>query len=342
MSENEAQVRDAKPSLTETIGKWVAVVSAVIGAAITAATYIDGRAKEEAARYEAFRNAATAEEQFWKSLWDSYLKVYDGKEDASGLIDKRGEAKILAILGQAQRESPSFADFNVDENIKCESRRRLAAAKKALIDSLIDSVQDADLRQKIVQRAYVGKVVPKEGRVDECLSPLPASPSSQQADDVSPWTGALRTLNGSPSPSPSAVGIPDNNPQKELIVRASGIGWDIDIFWCAESKTARDQAFAIGKTLAPLVIANQRIAPGTALGSVKLVRSSKNDKKYRDFFETGSIVFGTEAGERDTANAVAEIIKRTPELKQLTPRLDQGSTSRWYLSAFVCDTQKTT
>lgn len=339
----------------EKVGKWVtifgAVITTVIGLCNFLLTLQENCAKERASQYESFRSATKSEVEYWKDLWRDYQTIYDPPQsnaDARLLLGHR-RAKLLAIYALAQRNPPTFAEFDVPANEKCEAQQRLTSMQVALLNSLEESAEDQQLAGIIAAQSYAGKanvpplVSPEcQKLTEEAGAPAASDAPSTQATvpAVSHPANPATTPTGAPSRGESggstAVPAPALPPLLEL-APISKIGWDIDIFWCENDRAGAQEGLRIGQTLAAISRSGRRIAPGIALGRVRLRLLSPPDKSTPAAFTANpGIVYDNGPGEEAAAQAVNAIIASMDNPVTMALRNDATSRSRWYLSAYVC------
>lgn len=306
--------------------KWAAAAAALVGVALSANTFIAGFAKEEAARYEAFRTATSNEEKFWKSLWDDYLTVFDEPTKANPDPQKesqRRRAKVLAIYTLAQRKLPTFVEFEVDDSEKQEAAQHLSAMQAGLLNSLEEGAGDPVLRAELLRRSYAGKL-------DIESNALPAkysAPVTLDAERLAP-------------PAPTAQTADFEVPSASFeLSPPSKIGWDVDLFWCQgpSEKANYRLARGLGESLATFAKSGRSIAPRVALGRVRIRPATVAwQAMAKSPARKSWIVHDRGPGEREAAVALQRAINSSSNEVVMGLGVSDGDLTRWYLTGFIC------
>lgn len=307
--------------------KWAAAAAALVGVALSANTFVGGFAKEKAARYEAFRTATSNEEKFWKSLWDDYLTVFDETTRANPDPQKesqRRRAKVLAIYTLAQRKLPTFIEFEIDDSEKQEVAQHLSAMQAGLLNSLEEGAGDPVLKAELLRRSYAGKL-------DVESNALPAKYSAPVAVDAG----------DSVPPAPTAkIEVPLTSFE---LSPPSKIGWDVDLFWCQgpSENTNYRLARGLGESLATFAKSGRSIAPGVALGRVRIRPATAAWQATPNSPARNSwIVYDQGPGEREAALALQRAVNSSTNEVVLGLGASDGALTSWYLSGFICVREK--
>jgi hypothetical protein len=297
----------------EIISRNVAVLGSVIALVAGGNTFLIGLAHDRVEKSTAFRQAVSAEEVYWKARYDDYLATFGGD-----LKDDARVAKRLAIYQLAQHTLPDFAEFDVPKATKTGAIAELTSIKTSLL---------AALASKEASGPAVSAALSEDDfKANEATTVRPVSGASAPSDPdavtvarnaAAPTTTQLLTT------TVLAVGRPQ--------------GWDIDVFWCRgpnESATYITASTAAA-SLAQLSTANTPIAPGVALGRIRLRPLPVEINSQLGYGLTGNVVRPEDrADEKTAAQALLRILNAAQPAAFTVSTA--GSRTPWYISVFAC------
>ncbi len=299
----------------EVISRNVAVLGSVIALIAGGNTFLNGLAHDRVEKSTAFRQALSAEEVYWKARYDDYLATFGGD-----LKDDARVAKRLAIYQLAQHTLPDFAEFDVPKTTKTGAIAELTSMKTSLLAALASkeasgsavstALSDDDFKanEATTVRSVTGASAPS----------APDTAAVARSAAALPTTQLLTT-------TVLAVGRPR--------------GWDIDVFWCRgpnESATYITASTAAA-SLAQLSTANTPIAPGVALGRIRLRPLPVEINSQPGYGLAGNVV---RPENRSDEMSAAQALLRTLNAAQPTGFTVSIARSRtpWYISVFACAT----
>lgn len=304
------------------MGNWLEGINgriAAVGAIAASVVALNGQltscTTENINRHAAFRGAITAEETYWKGLFEQYAALVT--EENSDLRDRKAFA--LAML--AGRPIPKFNEYRAavfeDTTAIPEAQERFKALRDALLSALNN--------ERISGREVAGQV-------QQQIQSLQNDPVAS-SEAVSSELAVVQ----------DAIVRPDAEPTYDTLVRARGSqgGWDIDVFWCVDSRNQRlnrenyARAAMDANRLAVASTAGQPIVPGIKLGRIRL-------RPLPELRQGAGLPVGAsgmslraeeKVSERNAANAVASLLNRSGG----EYRIDRSQQSTdYYLSVFVC------
>lgn len=299
--------------IVERIGKIIALVAAIIAAGISANTLLSNRVKDRQLQYTAFRNAVTAEEGYYRTLYEDSMQLFSKKLDTEPELKF---ARHRGLIAFANRDVPTFREFDVDRAEKRWAWIRLRRMQAAVQNTLSEvKVANDEQKAQVAQLLFNGKVTN--------IDPAPQDTATRQ----NPVTPGIEP--GPKGEKPSLVLAP-----------TSSTGWDVDVFWCLGPTATNNYqtALRLGSDLARLANTGRAIAPGVILGRVR-VRSVTLDYNARTAKpELGwRIVADGGLGEREAATALKNSLDAAvSEQKQSFTVANAGGRTRWYLSVFIC------
>lgn len=289
------------------LGRSITIVTAIIAATVSATSLLGNCSKQESERYAAFRAAVTVEDNHWKALYDDYLSTFGGDFVTN---PERKRAKIVALFTIAQRKLPSFTEFAVDKEEKEEAIVRLTAMQTGLLNSLEQQgAGDPELARQLGARSYAGKL-----RIE---SPGAATQSSA-----------------------SVAEKPSEPVRREIVelTRESPTGWDVDLFWCDGSKGEANYrlAMAVGDSLAAPAKIGRSISPGVTLGRIRVRPAPPSLQRGEGPARATWVVADRSEGELSAATAIQVAINNGLGRPLFGLGNSNGTSTRWYISAFVC------
>lgn len=315
-STSENAPREAKDSKetaetsnsVEKMGKFVALVSAIIGITISANNLLISRAKDSSDRYAAFRTAVMNEEKSWKELYDEYLKTFE-KEQLEN--EQLRQKKLFALQAIAARDIASFREFDVDDGERDAALKRVALTRTALLNALSDNkTSDPATADALRRRTFAAE-----------QSIAAKSATAQIEAAASPSGAAAAALPGS-----------------ETLSRDTPKGWAIDIFWCEDSgQPGYTAAHTLGTAFASFANAGRPLAPGVTLGRVQVQRADAATWRAIGLAPGRYVVRDDGAGEEQAAEAVLNLVNDPASNSQrFTRGLSRGKPTPWYVSVWIC------
>ncbi len=302
-------------ALFEGIDKTVATGAAIVALGITVTGYFHDQRDQRAKRYEAFRTAVASEDKAWRGLYDDYLGTFTG--DFQSNLELRAK-KRAALTILAQRDVAAFEEFEVPDELKSSARQRLQTVQEALWSALGDekagTTAEAAANQQIIFDSVVAKAT---------ATPPPATA-----------TGTATV----PAVTLPTVGT--------VLTRGRNAGWDVDVFWCTMDAPPEGQAHdvaagnyrtakVIAETFADYAAADRVVAPGIALGRVRL--RPVTVKQQRDLGIIGPLVLRDDSsGELEAATALLRLVNGSPGTGSNFAPGRSRTRSPWYLSVFAC------
>ncbi len=293
----------------ESIGKIVALISAIVGVTISANTLLSSCSKERADNYAAFRTAVSSEEKSWQDLYDNYLKTFEKEQFDNAELRKR---KLFAFQAIAVREIASFAEFDVADAEREAARKRIGLTRDALLSSLADNAtSDAQTAAALRQRTFTAE------------------------------RAATEAAGVSTTPSPGASETPA--PASQTLAKETGAGWAVDVFWCDGAMAERNQtaAAALANAFASFSRANRPLAPGIQLGRVRVLKADAETWRRVGLAPGFYVVMDGGPGERAAAEATQRLVNGSlaPGAARYGLGLSRGTPTPWYISVWVCAPQ---
>lgn len=316
----------------EKISKVIGISTAAIALVVGASTGLTTCSKQSAERYAGFRTSVANEESYWKSLYDDYLTVFGPDFDKS--VDRK-EQKIIAVYTMAQREVPSFSEFQVSESEKLQAICRISRIQTSLLNSILEqqSVPGQEgLKEVLESRSFVGKA---------------GGPNSSCGNDIASVRASSETLapgesKSSPNPSPTVIPTMPQAGSKPIdgtvqLSPLSATGWDVDLFWCKDKNQQSnwDNALSYAAIAASAANSGRAIAAGVTLGRIQ-VKSIEvaRERGIRGGAAPRRISYDSAPGEQRAAEALRQLLDPRGDI--LKVNLSNGSKTRWYLSVFFC------
>jgi hypothetical protein len=300
--------------ILQRIGSSVGTITAIVAGVVALNTAVTTWSNDRIARHTAFREAAKAEEAYWKSLYDDYLTTFDPNVARDpGLAS----AKRYAILNLANHVVPTFEEYAVRDGLKEETAQRLLAMRSSLIDALQDKrASGEDVANASRTAAFVADEADRVRQRSEQPTQL------QQAQEAIAAAG----------PPPGSISY-----QTRTLASGSARGWDVDVFWCQGPVEATNftKAQAAAELLAARATSATELAPGIALGRIRLRSVPVAFQKPPEDPGRGDVVIWDDAaGEHAAAEQILAAIDTS---KSGAYRLVRSTArSRWYISVFAC------
>lgn len=299
-------------------GKYLAIVSAVVGLMITLNTAVTGYFKERSDEYDRFRSEVDGEEGVWKSLYSDYLTVFSA-DYASNPMGRQN--KVVALYTLAQRDVPTFDEFR---EVSPEAKRRATCRLIQLQAALLNSLDQEGKRENIEAILQSRRGQPAQAAT--CAEPVAVSAP------VTVYVGGAS--NSQLQNASSTISETQSAPATVLLSPTSATGWDIDIFWC-DGRNAQanfKQAEAFGQLASASANSGRAIAPGVSLGRVRvrsIARAKVNGPSSSQF-----IAVDPGAGETEAGGALQGLFNAKGANFSLAEQTN--SRTPWYLSAVVC------
>ncbi|NIJ22250.1 hypothetical protein FHS95_003965 [Sphingomonas naasensis] len=295
------------PNNIEKMGKFVALVSAIIGVTISGNNFLISRAKDSSDRYTAFRTAVSSEEKSWKDLYDEYLKTFEKEQLENETLRQK---KLFALQAIAARDIASFREFDIDDREREAAIRRVSLTRTALLNALSDNrTSDPATADALRRRTFAA---------EQSLAAKAAPPPAAAA---SPTGTALAAL-----------------PAIETLSRDTPKGWAIDVFWCEDGgQTSYTTAHTLGTAFASFANAGRPLAPGVSLGRVQVQRADARMWQTIGIARGRYVVRDNGAGEEQAAEAVLNLINDpASDSPRFSRGLSTGKPTPWYLSVWIC------
>ena len=309
--------KPATPSSTrdniEAAGKFLALVSTVIGLAAAGNTLLASREKQNSDAYSAFRTSVATEERAWRDLYNEYLKTFEEAEFKNAELRKR---KLFAYQALASRDVSTFPEFAVDARDRDTARLRIVAIRESLLKSLADSsASDPATAQALQQRTF---------NTEKASAAAEAPP----AQGVAPTPGVDTT-----------AGL---SREMTALTGQSPTGWDVDLFWCQGNGEAANLrlAWSFGNAFASYARSARPIAPGVTLGRIRV--RPLTPQGWRNIgFRSPGVVHDSGPGEREAAEAIRSLVNGSIAAGQPVFGLGRslGKPTPWYISVFACPPQ---
>lgn len=285
----------------------VAVVSAVIGVAVTANTALINHANAKVARYAGFRQAVAVEESYWQGLFKEYLSAFDD----SATNEEKLRRKLFAVSALANHSVPTFDEYAVDPISLSQARTRLKEMQRSLRDALQNAeASTADVAE--ASRAQTYQQATSEG----------LRPRSQGEAEAAPVTQG-------------PISAPGFTYQAQVLSRGLYTGWDVDVTWCQGNQELElyGQALGIARTLAAKADAHEVLKPGVRLGRVRLLSIPTTEQASQPAAKGITLTYARQQGAPEAASAVAEKAGGAAATAQMMPGVDD---KRWQLTLFIC------
>lgn len=311
-AEPKSPSEPGQPDSLDKLSRTITFVGTAIGVVVTATALLSSCDASKAQRFKSFREAVASEETYWKELYSDYQGVFTKDFD-----DRRParRARILAIYTLAQRRPATFAEFSVPDSERDQASQLIKTMKTSLLNALQDT--DPELADELRRRAFLTR--PSE---------QPATPTQD-----SPPTPDPPEQRVTPPPVAPTTGIVELSPPHDS-------GWDVDLFWCSgANRNANYQtASTIGSGFASLAVSGRTIAPGVALGRVRILPAPAALQRPPGPAIGFTVVHDIGAGEAEAGRAILDTINGS--LVAGVPRFrllrSYGRPTRWLISAFVC------
>lgn len=297
---------EAGRSLARLVGATATSITALVGVFVTVNTGITTVAAQRALRHEAFQKAVAAEEIYWRNLYNDYLQTFSAESNGN-LELKRG--KQFTIANFASRPVPTFAEFSVEEKEKIAARKRFEDLQKNLTEVLRQPESSGEVAKSL------------------------------QAQDFEKDQASIPVRGDGGASGASAPVVATINYDTQVISDRNGQGWDIDVIWCrgAGEGARYGTALAAARTLADVAKGDRKLWKGNLIGRVRL-RSLPEGLRDQPGMagRSDAVVYDSGPAEREVAAAVAAKLGAPPVGRFTTTQLSETSTTRWYLSVFVC------
>jgi hypothetical protein len=342
------------PPKPDWIGKAVVIAGVLIsgsGLILSVANYVTTQqingVKMTSDQYAAFRTARTAEDSFWKDLYDDYLGLFDEKAANEELLEARLLALADIVVGH---EIPSFEEFyDVPQHTRCAVVLRAEDSRINIINNLIERAGTrASLTQKLDQRLgrrIAARNEPCAKQREEQQAVLTAKDS--KAAEKPPEKAEVPTESAPPTAAvasaavPGAVALSGEPLPRSLETRtlspSTDTGWDVDIFWCRGEVVSYRRALMLSTEFATLSKSGRAIGPGVTLGRIRLRPAPPNYQRTEPrISQQPTAVADSGPGEKDAALVLANsgnVLLGQPLIRVAN---SIGTPTRWYLSIFVC------
>lgn len=316
-------------------------IATIVGIAVSVNTVVNGFLEGSSQRRTAFRTEVKSEQDYWDSLYHEYLVALDTKPELGASVLSR---KLLALCRLTDRPVGSFKEFTSNYSIgqqtffgvpaseAADAQNSLITVRKALRDAIGTPgtsttsavsciVESNDKAGKADSRpARVGK--PSIARAALGTVPVPPPVTAAQHDAIK---ASVQTI----SQDPTARSV--------VLSAGSPTGWDVDVFWCvgANEATNRPEAEKIAISLASMASNNQQVAPGIALGQIRLRPLPLSRQTPAQWHNLNYVVYDNGPGDRQAANALAAHIGADMQTS-LTVLKSSGPLTKWYVSVFLC------
>lgn len=301
-----------KPDSLDKLNRTITILGTAIGVVVTATAFLSSCDASKAQRFKSFREAAASEETYWKGLYADYQGVFT--KDFDGRLPAR-RARILAIYTLAQRRPATFAEFSVPDSEREQASQLIETMKTSLLNALQDT--DPELADELRRRAFLSRAS------ERALGPTQASSSNLEPPEKQV----------SPPPVAPTNAIAELSPPRDS-------GWDIDLFWCtgANQNANYQTASTIGSGFASLAVSGRTIAPGVALGRVRIRPAPPALQRPPGPASGFTVVHDTGPGEAEAGRAILDTINESLGSGAARFRLLRsiGTPTRWLISAFVC------
>lgn len=309
----EASPEKSREALLESLSRRVTLIGSIIAILVALNTMVSSWGAQSAAREKSFRDAVELEETFWRERYSEYISLF-----ADNIGEGQRRARLFVLNELINRPVPSFEEFkawrgdHVSRTLAVErlnllsTRLREALATPGLSDPAVIQVRQAENFQRTVETGGHDRAQ----RIAEA-EPVAATISGPTEQRIVYGT---RTI---------AVGDPR--------------GWDVDVFWCANAaEPVASVNYGEGLRIARIIAAQSELN-GDPRGRVRLAMLPL-ERQGEEYPRTG---VGREirpdsgdAAERAVARQISELLARSGlALRQVD---NDGGTSRYYLSLFVC------